>query len=224
MTATVILIRHGEAEGNGAHRLIGWSDVALTGAGEAQAEAVAERLAASPIDRLVASDLRRTMQTAAPLAERTGMEIVTDPRVREINNGAWTGLLPQEVDEGWPELWGAYTSGVDVDRPDGERWADVRSRVIEAVSGYLDDGGTTVIFSHGGPLVISAAWASGIDLRGNVFRGRFAAAENASMCTIVDGPRLLGYNDIGHLRALPHVDVPFDRVPESPGHAVASDT
>ena len=207
--SSVILVRHGEAEGNQHHRLIGWSDVGLTDAGHRQAQSVADRLALAPVRRIVSSDLRRTVETAAPLAATVGMDLVLDPRFREIDNGEWTGLTPDEVADGWPDLWHRYVDGDDVDRPGGERWADVRARVTGGLEEFLACDGITVVFSHGGPLVISAAWASGIALRGNVFKGPLAAAENASLCTIVPGPRLLGYNDVGHLRPIATVDIPY---------------
>ena len=85
----------------------------------------------------------------------------------------------------------------------------MRSRVIGALQEHLDSDGVTVVFCHGGPLVIAAAWASGIQVTGNVFKGPIASAENASLCTIVPGPRLLGYNDVGHLRPIATADIPY---------------
>lgn len=215
---SVILVRHGEAEGNREHRLIGWSDVGLTNAGHQQARLVADRLARAPVSRIVSSDLRRTTETAAPLAQALGMEAILDARFREIHNGAWTGLTPQEVSESWTEMWQRYVDGHDVQRPGGERWSDVRARVTEGLDEFLAADGTTVVFSHGGPLVIAAAWASGVVVSGNVFKGALASAENASLCTIVAGPRLLGYNDVGHLRPIAEVDIPYAAVEPDPGH------
>lgn len=222
---SVVLIRHGEAEGNRHHRLIGWSEVSLTSIGHSQAQLVADRLSRAPIDRIVSSDLRRTVETAGPLASVLGLEPTLDPRFREINNGDWTGLTPTEVSQGWPDIWQAYVDGHDVDRPGGERWADVRSRVVGALEEHLAADGTTAVFSHGGPLVIAAAWASGLDVHGNVFKGPIASAENASLCTIVPGPRLLGYNDVGHLRPIASDDTPYapivgDPSPDSPAPGI----
>ena len=188
---SVILVRHGEAEGNRHHRLIGWS---------------------IPAAIMYANSL---VVTAAPLSETLGMAPVLDPRFREIDNGDWTGLTPEEVSSGWTELWQRYLDGHDVDRPGGERWADVRARVIDGLGELLACDGVTVVFSHGGPLVIAAAWASGIEIVGNVFKGPIASADNASLCTIVEGPRLLGYNDVGHLWPIASVDIPY--APVEPG-------
>lgn len=215
---SVILVRHGEAEGNRDHRLIGWSDVGLTDVGHHQARLVADRLAQAPVGRIVSSDLRRTVETAAPLAQALGLEAVLDARFREIHNGDWTGLTPQEVSDRWTEQWQRYVDGNDVERPRGEQWSDVRARVVEGLEELLVADGVTVVFSHGGPLVIAAAWASGVALKGNVFKGTLASAENASLCTIVSGPRLLGYNDVGHLRPIAEVDIPFAAVEPDTRH------
>lgn len=206
---TVILARHGEAEGNSTHRLIGWADVALTSIGHEQARRLADRLAGAPIDRIVSSDLRRATQTAAPLVAATGLELETDARLREIDNGDWTDLAPEQISAGWSDMWQSYVDGVDVDRPNGERWADVRERVIEAVAGLLAQDGLTVVFTHGGPLLLSAYWASGTSLQGNIFKGPLAPSLNASVCTLVEGPRVLGYNDVGHLTAVADLDIPY---------------
>lgn len=213
----VLLVRHGEAEGNRQHRLIGWSEVNLTAVGQQQAVLVAERLATTDVARIVASDLRRTMQTAQPLARTLDITPQPEPRLREINNGAWTGFSPEEVARKWPDLWQRYVAGEDVPRPDGERWADVRARVVSALEDYLAQDGTTVIFTHGGPVVISAAWASGLTIAGNVFKGPIGAAENTSFCTIVSGPRLVGYNDVGHLRAIADTEIPYAPVKDDDG-------
>ena len=210
----IVLVRDGEAEENRQHRLIGWSDVGLTALGQRQAELVADRLGDADIARVVTSDLRRTMQTAEPLARALDLEALREPRLREINNGAWTGFSPDQVAKNWPDLWQRYVDGEDVPRPEGERWADVRMRVVSALEEYLAADGTTIIFTHGGPVVISAAWASGVQIEGNVFRSTIGAAENTSFCTIVSGPRLVGYNDVGHLRAIADTDIPYAPVTE----------
>src|SRR4051794_3961213 len=73
----VVLVRHGASEaavpGEPFPMLDGHGDPALSPDGEAQALAVAERLAADPPAALFVTPLRRTTMTAAPLAERRGL-------------------------------------------------------------------------------------------------------------------------------------------------------
>lgn len=207
---TVIVVRHGEAEGNLDHRFLGQTQVQLTALGRRQAEAIATRLRNEPVARIVASDLVRSVDTLRPLAATMGLTVQQDPRLREINNGEWSGLLPQEIAEGWPEMWADYIAGVDVPRPGGERWRDVSARVVPFVTELLDSEGTMVIGTHGGPALILALWASGLSADGNIFRGRLAAVHNGSLTVIGEGPRLVSFNDVGHLGSAPDQRLPFE--------------
>lgn len=195
------LVRHGEAEGNRERRFIGQQDVPLSDLGVRQAELVAGRLAGAGVERVVSSDLVRATSTAAPLAAALGVTIEVEPDLREVDNGLWTGLLPTEIEERWPTMWAEYRTGSDVARPEGERWADVARRARRVVAGLLADGTPTVVFTHGGPLLCLAAWASGLEIEGNVFAGPLAPPSNAAITTLLPGPRLAAYNDTGHLGA-----------------------
>lgn len=208
--ATLIIVRHGDAEGNLDHRFIGQSQVALTPLGRRQAEAVADRLADESVTRVVASDLSRCLDTVAPLARRLDLAVETDRRLREIQNGDWTGMLPTEIAARWPELWSDYVNGVDVDRPAGERWRDVAARVLEAAEELMADDGTVVVGTHGGPALILALWAVGVKVESNIFRGRLGPVHNGSVTVLGVGPRLVAFNDVGHLAATPDQRLPFE--------------
>jgi probable phosphoglycerate mutase len=215
----LLVIRHGHAEGNAEHRFIGQTDVPLDDLGRRQAQALAARLQATPIDRIVSSDLSRAIDTIAPLAEAIGVSIERDPRLREISNGEWSGLLPDEISARWPELWAAYRSGEDVLRPGGEQWATVRDRVVAAARDHAASGGVIVLCTHGGAALNLALWAAGLPAGGNIFMGRLGALGNTSITTIEvmaesgDEARLVGFNDVGHLAgATPDLRRPFDPV------------
>jgi broad specificity phosphatase PhoE len=196
-----MLLRHAEAEGNAERRFIGQHDVGLSPLGRRQVEALTRRLRTMPITRILSSDLRRCLDTVASLAEALEFEIETDPRWREIANGQWGGLLADQIAERWPDAWNRYRAGEDVDRPDGETWADVRARVVEAfeeLADQLQENDLIVVSTHGGPGAILALWAAG--LSGTAFGGPFGPLANASITTLaLPGPRLLGVNDVGHL-------------------------
>ncbi|MGZ5651565.1 MAG: histidine phosphatase family protein, partial [Usitatibacter sp.] len=83
MTTRFIVVRHGQTQWNVESRIQGHRDSPLTAAGEAQAEAVAARLAAERFDVLISSDLGRARQTAERIARRCGHRVVTDTRLRE---------------------------------------------------------------------------------------------------------------------------------------------
>ena len=91
----VVLVRHGASApavpGEPFPLLDGHGDPPLSPAGEAQALAVAEQLAAEGLSGLFVTTLRRTHETAAPLAERTGLTPLVVPELREVSLGEWEG-------------------------------------------------------------------------------------------------------------------------------------
>ncbi len=225
---TFLLVRHGEALGNEEHRFIGQSDTPLSSEGRRQAEAIADRLASQPVTRIVTSDLRRAYDTMVPLAERLGLPLELEPRFREIANGEWTGLLPEEIAAGWPDLWERYRGGEDVPRPGGEQWADVavRARTAFEELSRRAMGELVAVGGHAGVTLALISWASGMAGNRNFFRGPFGPLANGSISVIrLPGPRVVAINDVGHLTAgvaggsLPFFDVSSDPAPpgESPG-------
>jgi 2,3-bisphosphoglycerate-dependent phosphoglycerate mutase len=76
MRKTLYIVRHCKAAGQ-------QPEATLTVDGHVQAEQLAEKLAALPIERIISSPFVRAKQSIAPLAERLGLPIVTDTRLAE---------------------------------------------------------------------------------------------------------------------------------------------
>src|SRR5204862_3783575 len=89
----LLLIRHAENDyvktGRMAGRLPG---VHLNERGQKQAIELAGALAQLPIAALYSSPMERAMETAAPLAEKLGLEINVRPGLLETDLGAWAGM------------------------------------------------------------------------------------------------------------------------------------
>jgi glucosyl-3-phosphoglycerate phosphatase len=154
MTAARIIIwRHGRTEWNVVDRFQGQADIPLDAVGYAQAARAAEVLAAYRPVGLYSSDLSRSYQTAEVLAERTGLEIITDKRLQEIHVGSWEGLLGEEIRAADPGLARRLWAGEDVRRsPTGESPSEVAERVVEALIDIAEsaaDDSTVVIVTHG---------------------------------------------------------------------------
>ena len=149
----VVLLRHGRTGHNATGRIQGQLDVALDDVGRAQARAVAEVLADADPFRIVTSDLARAADTAAAIAERSGSPLVTDPRLREIDLGAWQGLTSDEARERFPDEHAAWRAGEDVRRGGGETYAEAGVRAATCVrdaSADLPAGRTLIAVTHGG--------------------------------------------------------------------------
>ncbi|MFQ5417291.1 MAG: histidine phosphatase family protein [Myxococcota bacterium] len=96
--ARFVLIRHGESTWNAAGRWQGQGDPPLSKRGRTQATRLALQLANEGIDVIVASDLARAAETAAILGEALGLEAESDPRLRELDVGRWTGRTRGEIE------------------------------------------------------------------------------------------------------------------------------
>jgi broad specificity phosphatase PhoE len=151
--ARIILWRHGRTEWNIVNRFQGQADIPLDQVGYAQAERAAEVLARYQPSSLYSSDLSRCYQTAEMLAQRTGLEIITDKRLREIHVGSWEGLLGDEIKAADPELARRLRAGEDVRRsPTGESPSEVAERMAEAlneIAEAAEDHSTVVVVTHG---------------------------------------------------------------------------
>jgi 2,3-bisphosphoglycerate-dependent phosphoglycerate mutase len=141
---TILLVRHGETDGNAA-RILQRPDVPLNERGMRQAEQLAERLFAHGFVAIVCSDLLRARMTAAPLAARSGIAIEESPLLQERNFGDLRGVPYAELAED--------PFGPDVVPPNGEDWPTFHARVADAfafiVSRRRSVNGTLVVVTHG---------------------------------------------------------------------------
>ncbi len=153
---TVVLVRHGETDWNRQSRIQGWAPSRLTDRGREQARRLGRHLAdAYDIDRLVASDLQRTRETAALIREAGADADVTFDRVwRERDFGVLQGFTKETIFERFPEY--EADSGVIAarERPErGESLLDARERVLDGFEQVTEvDDDTVAVVTHGGPI------------------------------------------------------------------------
>ncbi len=150
-----MLWRHGQTAWNLERRFQGTTDIELTETGVAQARRAARQLAALGPDAIIASDLRRAVDTAAELAAVTGLQVTYDEGLRETYAGVWQGLTHEEIMERHGEEYAAWKRGEPVRRGGGELETEVADRaapVVERNVEKLPDGGILVVVSHGGTI------------------------------------------------------------------------
>lgn len=160
---TIYLVRHGATDWNIDKRAQGTADIALNEKGEMQALHTAEELAKTPVDAVYTSDLQRASYTAEAIAKVHGLEVVKEPRFREIDQGEWTGLTVDQIREGWPDKWGPARHYSE--RPGGESPQQVRARALAALKDVVEKHPDehVVIVSHGGTIRWVSAEALGYD-------------------------------------------------------------
>jgi probable phosphoglycerate mutase len=149
---SVLVWRHGQTAWNAKRRFQGQLDIPLDDVGREQAARAAALLASFSPSAILCSDLIRARETARPLADLTGLPVATDPRLREIDVGAWQGLTFEEVSERYPAEAADWRDGGEGRRGGGETLVEVGARGVAAVGEALvsiPDGGTLVVVTHG---------------------------------------------------------------------------
>jgi broad specificity phosphatase PhoE len=161
---TLLLVRHGETEWNRVGRWQGGSDTDLNDVGRRQARVLADGLDEA-VDLIYSSDLKRARGTAEIIADRLGLQIRIDPRLRERGFGAWEGLTSEEVEERFADDYRRWRAGEGAGAADAEPLGAFAARI----HGFLDDtllrhpADTVLVITHGGAIRVIQALATGVD-------------------------------------------------------------
>jgi probable phosphoglycerate mutase len=170
------LVRHGESTWNARGLAQGHDDQArLTSRGVRQARAIAIQLRDRPIRALYASDLRRALQTAAPLAGTLGLTVVRDARLRERCLGAAEGTAAASISPAVSGISDGRVVNPDACPDGGESLRDFYRRVARFTGDLADAGrvwdadadraweaGEVAIVAHGGTLRMLTACRQGV--------------------------------------------------------------
>lgn len=199
----LMLVRHGESEWNVQRRYQGQSDIPLSALGKIQAGLVAERLAGEKIDAIYASDLGRAWETARAIAEKCGLQVNSEPRLRELKFGVLEGLTFEEAQLQYPEMIAAWLD--DFNRPpDGAETIDMFN--MRCVS-FLDElkqkhnEQVVLIVAHGGSLSEILRAVLGLSRE----KRWYLEMENASLSEVLIAEKYVSLkrlNDTCHLAAL----------------------
>ncbi len=151
----LLFIRHGETDWNLQQRFQGQIDVPLNGTGLTQAARLGERLKNERPDALFASDLIRTRQTSAPLAQAWRMEPALLSGLREQHFGVLEGLDVPTIKARHGALWQRWLEhdGAFV-IPEGESLQQFHARVLNTVRDLATShaGQRLTVVTHGGVL------------------------------------------------------------------------
>ncbi len=167
----VWLIRHGETEWSASGRHTSSTDLALTAEGERKAAAVGRLLAGKTFAMVLASPLRRALETC----RLAGYTPEVTPDLREWGYGAYEGLTTAEIqvqNPGWT-IWTGTPPG-------GESAAEVGARADRVIAGTASANGDVALFGHGHMLRVLAARWLGLEPTG----GRLLALSTGSVSVL----------------------------------------
>lgn len=158
----IIVVRHGESEGNAKNEFHGQYRSDLTEKGHKQAECTAVYLDAFPIDAIYASDIPRAFSTALHTANRRGLTVTPDEGLREIFAGEWEQMKFDDIAERYPEeykMW--HENPAPFRLPGGESLVELCERVKAAFARIAaeNDGKTVMVATHATPIrVMRCVW------------------------------------------------------------------
>jgi probable phosphoglycerate mutase len=208
------LVRHGETAWNAIRRIQGSIDIELNATGQVQAAAIGQALArrhsrlhsrlhspgqdqdqgqnqdqrsgqAERFHRLISSDQTRAAQTAAAIAQATGLELTFDPELRERRYGLFEGQGYDDIETRWPADWARWQARDPAwGPPEGETLGGFNNRVcawLDRIAGAVESSATgagasslvslelneplrVIAVTHGGVLDMAFRHAAGLTL------------------------------------------------------------
>jgi len=149
----VYLLRHGETAWNAdGNRYCGRTDLKLTERGVSQALQAGSNLKGIVFDAAYSSPLKRAYDTAVMAGG--GMEVHTDPRLIELDFGAWEGKTKEEFIGENEALWASWNRSPETTRAGGtgETAAEVVGRVDDFYRDLLKShpSGNVLVVGHNG--------------------------------------------------------------------------
>ena len=198
----IVLLRHGQTDYNVAGRMQGHLDSQLTAEGRAQAVRVAPVIAEMAFDTIISSDLSRAVDTANTVADKVGLPVRLDTRLRETHLGDWQGRSVAEVEVDYPGQIAEWRGDPRWTPPGGESRVAVVQRSLPVVAELDEEFAATsgdqsvLLVAHGGMI---AGLVSGLlDLPEEVWPiiGGMGNCKWAVVARRADHPRwrLSGYN------------------------------
>jgi 2,3-bisphosphoglycerate-dependent phosphoglycerate mutase len=162
MTASLVLVRHGQSEWNEKNLFTGWKDPGLTtkGVEEAKSAGIQLRTKGFQFDVMFTSDLLRAQKTGEIILKELGasnLPVVQNQALNERDYGDLSGLNKDEARKKWGDnqvhIW---RRSFDIPPPGGESLKDTAERVLpyfkKEIFQQLLEGKNILIAAHGNSL------------------------------------------------------------------------
>lgn len=204
MTLNLYLLRHGETDSSRTGTYCGWANPDLTAEGTAMASAFAEHYKTQPWQAVFVSPLRRTIATATPFCQATGLEMQIRDGLKEMAFGEWEEKSFQEVQEHYSEDYYHWMTEPAWNPPTGgETGVQVASRaavVIAEIESQFTEGNVLVV-SHKTTIRLMLCNLLGMDIGRYRDRITMPVASVSLIQFGKYGPMLVKHGDRSHLPA-----------------------
>ena len=203
----ILLVRHGATKHSLEKKFSGsgGDDPPLIDLGIEQGRSVAAALAdsASPA-AIVSSPMKRAQETAAFIAEATGLDVTIDEGLAECSFGVWDGHTFADVRATWPHELADWLASTSVAPPEGESFDDCQVRVRQARERIVEryPGQTVIVVSHVSPikLMITDAVGAPVD---SIYRMELPPCSISRVAWFPDGnSSMFSFADVAHLKEL----------------------
>ncbi|HBY57953.1 MAG TPA: phosphoglycerate mutase [Candidatus Atribacteria bacterium] len=147
----IILVRHGECEGNIKGMFRGRADFPLNKRGFIQAQDLAQELKKFPLKHIYTSPLSRARQTAEAIARQCRIEVKVEEQFNNIELGSWEGRFKKEIAELYPKEWELWVNNPEkLKVKNMETLYDVQRRAKDCLDSLVSrhNGEVLVIVSH----------------------------------------------------------------------------
>jgi probable phosphomutase (TIGR03848 family) len=190
---TLLLIRHGQNDFVGKHKLAGWlPDVHLNDVGRAQADALAASLADVKLQAVYASPLERTMETAVPIADARSLRVQPLPGLGELKVGKWEGRSLKSLRR--LKMWQRVQYAPSLARfPGGESFSEAQARIVAELDRLIEKHSSKkaviACVTHSDMIKLAIAHYLGLPL--DLFQRLVVHPASVSVLVIQDGHTLL---------------------------------
>lgn len=202
MSLTLYFLRHGETTYSRTGSYCGVLDPQLTPEGQEMAKAFANVYKSIPWSAIYVSPMKRTIATAQPLCEATGLQMQLKDGLKEMNFGRWESQTPEWVRQHHLDDYINWMTEPAWNPPtEGETAVEVASRALLVISEIEAQytNGSVLVVSHKTTIRIILCNLLGIDL--GRYRDRIAmpAASLSVVKFDVHGPLLLRLGDRSYM-------------------------
>ncbi len=199
----LVVVRHGQTKANISGILQGQLNTDLDELGNAQAEALAQRLKTESFDRIISSDLGRAVETAEKIRRFfAGIPFEPTSQLREWDLGELEGKRIPELNRDYAGIMKAFRVETgEILVPGGESKSEFGKRI----GSYLDSlaaqyhGKRLLLVAHGG--VLQAVFRHAV---GPVRQGSLLSLSDNTSVNIFrhypQGWQLVAWNDASHLK------------------------